>query len=399
LGFVSGEFSQFTYLTIQNTLYYSGDGLLIAGISTTYPTIQLTWGNNANILFDGSDDYIYGPDNMAIEQVNTKLPQSAAISGQSGASDNPTFLYITPVSTISAVDVINTKGYEDNLYAYDPYGNLIAGSQGSIFGYEGQYDPAGAISTGYIYMRARWYDPGTGQFDSLDPEYLQTDAAYSYAGDNPVNEWDPGGKHWCDILPVGCGILPGGPGGPCSSLGQRFDWASGYPVYCPFYKYVTSESNWSKINLLTALSILWYGIYQNKSNGELNNASNTEHRLYKLATQGDDYNSNTSSPCLVEYYEGKYFPAFACAVAGILAANINLSGGEDLTAGEYFYSDNEQTMAWFTVYTNKDLEQLLNASVDLWEAVDTIGWVNAWWPSSYNYDSGANNLSCTRTAI
>jgi hypothetical protein len=42
-------------------------------------------------------------------------------------------------------------------------------------------------------MRARWYDPGSGQFLSVDPLAAETDAAYSYAGDNPIGEDDPGG--------------------------------------------------------------------------------------------------------------------------------------------------------------------------------------------------------------
>lgn len=54
----------------------------------------------------------------------------------------------------------------------------------------GQYrDPA----TGLYYMRARWYDPATGQFLSVDPLVAQTGLPYSYAGDNPVNEGDPSG--------------------------------------------------------------------------------------------------------------------------------------------------------------------------------------------------------------
>jgi hypothetical protein len=38
---------------------------------------------------------------------------------------------------------------------------------------------------------ARWYDPGTGQFMSVDPDLADTDQPYAYAGDDPVNEGDP----------------------------------------------------------------------------------------------------------------------------------------------------------------------------------------------------------------
>ena len=45
---------------------------------------------------------------------------------------------------------------------------------------------------------ARYYDPVTGQFLSLDPDVAETDAPFNYAGDNPVNEDDP--------LGLGCGL-------------------------------------------------------------------------------------------------------------------------------------------------------------------------------------------------
>jgi RHS repeat-associated protein len=38
---------------------------------------------------------------------------------------------------------------------------------------------------------ARYYDPTTGQFLSLDPDVAETDAPFSYAGDDPLNELDP----------------------------------------------------------------------------------------------------------------------------------------------------------------------------------------------------------------
>jgi hypothetical protein len=40
---------------------------------------------------------------------------------------------------------------------------------------------------------ARWYDPGTGEFMSVDPDLAETDQPYAYASDDPVNEGDPSG--------------------------------------------------------------------------------------------------------------------------------------------------------------------------------------------------------------
>jgi hypothetical protein len=40
---------------------------------------------------------------------------------------------------------------------------------------------------------ARYYDPATGQFLSIDPDVAQTEAPFDYTGDDPVNEVDPTG--------------------------------------------------------------------------------------------------------------------------------------------------------------------------------------------------------------
>ena len=40
---------------------------------------------------------------------------------------------------------------------------------------------------------ARYYDPSTGQFLSVDPAIALTETPYSYVGDDPVNEADPSG--------------------------------------------------------------------------------------------------------------------------------------------------------------------------------------------------------------
>ena len=56
----------------------------------------------------------------------------------------------------------------------------------------GQYqDP----TTGLYYMRARWYDPGTGEFLSVDPDFNQTLDAYGYADENPLDGTDPSGLY------------------------------------------------------------------------------------------------------------------------------------------------------------------------------------------------------------
>ncbi len=55
-------------------------------------------------------------------------------------------------------------------------------------------DPTGREDTGLIYLRAREYDPATGQLLSVDPKVEQTGAVYTYAKDNPLSGGDPTGE-------------------------------------------------------------------------------------------------------------------------------------------------------------------------------------------------------------
>jgi hypothetical protein len=58
---------------------------------------------------------------------------------------------------------------------------------------------------------ARWYDPVTGQFMTVDPLVAETEQAFAYSGDDPVNEEDPTGL---------AGGMP--PEGECSAGGNKW---------------------------------------------------------------------------------------------------------------------------------------------------------------------------------
>lgn len=82
-------------------------------------------------------------------------------------------------------------------YSYDPYGNPTAatGSIPNPFGFAGQYTDA---ESGLQYLRARYYDPSTGQFLTRDPIEALTRSPYAYVNGNPLNFVDPSGMSWWD---------------------------------------------------------------------------------------------------------------------------------------------------------------------------------------------------------
>jgi len=126
-------------------------------------------------------------------------------------------------------------------YEYDAFGNKVnsTGTTPNNYLYRGeQYDP----DLGMYYLRARYYNPLTGRFLSVDSQAGQGQRRYEYAGADPVNGMDPSGNEaivefalltfypkrlpivfpsipwWCG-LPLG-GYLPGCGGGSGDGGGQ-----------------------------------------------------------------------------------------------------------------------------------------------------------------------------------
>ena len=192
---------------------YNGDGLRTSqtkGKTTSF----LSWDTHRRIpliLADEQSNYIYGPGNIPIEQIQSK-----------GA-----ILYLHPDQQGSTRMLTSATGTIEATVTYDPYGNPT-GSTGTAttpIGYDGQYTNTDA---GLIYLRARTYDPATAQFLTADPLRATTWATYNYTYGNPINETDPTGL--CNENPVSVNFwtegncLSGAVGGPNGGGSQPTLW-------------------------------------------------------------------------------------------------------------------------------------------------------------------------------
>jgi RHS repeat-associated protein len=163
---------------IKDTYVYNGEDLrtsqTISG-TTSYLAWDMTEGLPL-ILNDTTNSYIYGPGDLPIEQIN---------------NTTGTVLYLHHDQAGSTRLLTGSTGKTEGSYSYSAYGTPEhTGTATTPLGYDAQYT---SNDTGLIYMRARVYDPATAQFLSADPLAGITRSTYNYAGDNPLNYWDPTG--------------------------------------------------------------------------------------------------------------------------------------------------------------------------------------------------------------
>ena len=158
---------------------YDGSGLLQSETTGT-STTSLLWsavGQLPLLVSDATSDYLYGPGSTPIEQVNLST----------GA---PSYLLSDQLGSVRAI--ADPSGSLTAAFSYDAWGNLTgtSGTATTPFRWAGAYyDQA----SGLYYLRARWYDPVTGAFMSLDPKVASTLEPYSYSANDPLNATDPSG--------------------------------------------------------------------------------------------------------------------------------------------------------------------------------------------------------------
>jgi RHS repeat-associated protein len=168
------------------TYSYDGNGLRMSR-TVGGTTTKFAWDQSGGVpllIAAGSTYYVSGPDGQPIEQVDT-------------TSSTPSYLLADQQGSIRLIT--STSGAVTGTYSYGPYGAVTGhtGTATTALQYDGQYTDA---ESGLQYLQARYYDPSTGGFLSVDPLVAATGDPYEFGADNPLNAVDPTGLSWYNPL-------------------------------------------------------------------------------------------------------------------------------------------------------------------------------------------------------
>jgi len=169
--FSTGETGFGTAPTTLDARYtYDTDGTRATKTLGTNPTQRFTYSADGGLPMlltqqSGTDTtyVIYGPGDQPIEQVS---PDGTAA-----------WLHRDQLGSVRLA-TNTTDGNEQSHRSYNAYGTTAAqatatGAKQPLLSYAGQYTDT---ETGYQYLRARYYDPGTGQFLPVGPLVAETQA-------------------------------------------------------------------------------------------------------------------------------------------------------------------------------------------------------------------------------
>jgi RHS repeat-associated protein len=175
--------------------FYNGDGLRVATQTALGGLTEFVYdvsAPNPVVLYDGQWYYVYG------------LGLLARIS-----ADNATTQYFHQDGLGSTRAITDAQGTTLATYAYNAFGAPRVQTGTATTAYQFTGEPLDS-DTDLYYLRARWYNPGTGRFTAPDPlGYAGGDNPYAYAGNNPTSAVDHSGLFAWWIA----GAVVGGVGG------------------------------------------------------------------------------------------------------------------------------------------------------------------------------------------
>ena len=139
------------------------------------------------------------------------FPPLPARAGGGGAVAYRQWILNDPLGSATAVLLDDGTVFSEDVYA--PFGKLHTSTNAIPSTFAG-HRWAGD-ETGLFYMKARWQDPETGSFLSIDPivaELIDPQSlnAYAYARNNPIRYTDPTGESWWEFPTYSPGWTPAG---------------------------------------------------------------------------------------------------------------------------------------------------------------------------------------------
>ncbi|MFN7148150.1 MAG: RHS repeat-associated core domain-containing protein [Microthrixaceae bacterium] len=198
---------------------YNSDGLRVAKTHPDTTTTEMAWDHSAGLPLlvtekSGSDvtAHLYGPDGGIYATIAPDNTTTHRHRDQLGS---------VRLATDDSGTVVGAA-------TYAPYGTPTVTGEIGNFGYAGEYtDP----ETGFQYLRARYYDPSTGQFLTRDPLTPHTRDPYGYAHNNPTNLTDPTG-----LCPLCLGVVAGALASAAldTALQVNDNWARGCSAFDNF---------------------------------------------------------------------------------------------------------------------------------------------------------------------
>ena len=170
--------------TVKTSYVYNGDGLRTQKTVLSGDTEKTT-----NYLYDGS--------HVAAESGDTTATYVRGLNyiAKIGVSNNIDYYLYNAHGDVT--QVVDSAGTVKNQYDYDAFGETIVNEEGTenSIKYTGEFFDE---SAGLYYLRARYYNPGTGRFISEDTNWgdIKNPASlnlYTYCYNDPVTFIDPSG--------------------------------------------------------------------------------------------------------------------------------------------------------------------------------------------------------------
>ena len=180
---------------------YDGQTLIREGFASggTLSTVKATYlqgprGTECRIDETSQTEgyYRFDASGQAIKDPKTGLPQVF------GRGVTRWYVYDGLGSVVGEVD---PSGNLTSSPKYDVYGLVRSnpGTASSAMGFVGGLGHLSEAGTGLIYMKARYYDPALGRFESQDFG-RQGNNWFTYCDSNPVNRVDASGRDWMGII-------------------------------------------------------------------------------------------------------------------------------------------------------------------------------------------------------